>query len=101
MKHLPRPEMGWENTSAAEEVVLEEVFAKEEDLTPTEESVADEWRACLWDRITFGWVHPLISLGVERPLEHEDLGRLPSWDRVSPHLKAFSEARRACEGEVS
>lgn len=70
--------------------------------TPSEprESVADEWRACWLDRITFGWLGPLISLGFERPLMHNDLGALPEWDRVHQHLDAFSAARDIAAGEI-
>ena len=83
--------------------------------SPLKSSIADEWEAgflsrspsylhiqfliFVSDRVTFSWLSPLIVLGAERPLLHEDLGSLHPDDRVGLHLDAFTKARNECEEE--
>ena len=55
------------------------------------DSVADEWRASFFGRLTFGWLTPLVVLGNKKSLEFSDIGGLDSGDYVKQHFQIFQE----------
>jgi ABC-type multidrug transport system fused ATPase/permease subunit len=64
-------------------------------------SVADEWRAGCFSRLTFSWLFPLIRLGYSRALEEVDVGALVKRDHVSTYLSAFeANIRKGTKGTI-
>ncbi len=56
--------------------------------------------ASLWSKLTFGWMLPLLRHGYRRPLEKDDLGRVPETERSRPlYEKLRGRLRPLHEGQ--
>lgn len=64
-------------------------------------SVADEWRANIFSRLTWGWLFPLLRLGYKRPLEFNDLGDLLWSDQAVQTTSRFLSLLRSTKNKYA